>query len=164
MTPAEKKITAGLPISLEIRKEYPPNIDAIDRRFNVKDKPVIYAYAPFIYNPKGVILTPELLRHEVTHLYQQTPVWSSGESEVNTNAVALWWEQYIDDPQFRLWQEIPAHQNEYLAHLDLKPNRHVRRALIKQIAKRLSGPLYGNLISLADAKKLINMERIKDHH
>jgi hypothetical protein len=152
MTPAEKKITAGLPLNLEVRKEYPPNIEAIDRQFKVRGKPVLYAYAPVIYNPLGVFITPELLRHEVTHLYQQQDI-----------PVELWWERYINDAQFRLSQEIPAHQNEFLAHLDRRPNRHQRRGLIKLIAKRLSGPLYGNLLSLHDAKQLLNIERIKDH-
>lgn len=111
---------------------FPPNYAEINRAFKIRGKHVIFAYGDIIYNPSRIVIPPELLAHEAVHGARQ-----------NGNPAA-WWDRYITDSHFRLEEEIPAHQAEY----------QVSRQL-KAIAERLSGPLYGNLISFDKAVSML---------
>ena len=68
---------------------------------------------------------------------------------------AAWWERYLQDAEFRVDQEARA----YGRHCDLccgkGINRQQRRALLKGLAKILSGQLYAQAISLDAAKERI---------
>ena len=122
----------------------PPMIDQIDKRFGVKNRTgIIYSWGDKIYNPSGVVISPQLIAHESVHGLRQ------GEK------IAEWWEQYIDDPKFRLAEEIPAHQAEYEYLVTHAPSRQLRRAALKQTAQRLAAPLYGRMITVAKAKRIL---------
>ncbi|KKK67299.1 hypothetical protein LCGC14_2955440, partial [marine sediment metagenome] len=69
--------------------------------------------------------------------------------------IEQWWRDYIDRPAFRLDEEIVAHQAEYAALLRTNSNRHARRGHLKQLSRRLSGPLYCFMTTTAAAKKLL---------
>jgi len=68
--------------------------------------------------------------------------------------VEEWWQAYLERPNFRLREEIPAHQAEY-QFLMMRGNRRRRRLSLVELANRLSGPLYGRMVSPARAKQLI---------
>lgn len=135
---------------MRIVKAFPPNYRAINDAFKVRGRDVMFAYGDAIYNPMGTPISLALQAHEAVHGKRQ-----AGDP-------ATWWERYIADPKFRLDEEIPAHQAEYRWHaqdagasLPVKGFRSMLDYQHLQIALRLSGSLYGRLISLSDAKALV---------
>ena len=135
---------------MEIKNEYPPNIEEIDKALASKSKRgVLYAWSPDIYNPDGVDIPVWLIEHEKIHFKQQ-----KGDPET-------WWELYLAEPQFRFEQELEAHKKEYQVFCDsqgpdgLHHSRSQRRMYLKSVCKRLSGPLYGNLMNEKKVKELI---------
>lgn len=125
---------------MKIIATFPPNYAEINRAFNIRGKPVIFAYGDTVYNPSRVKIPPQLVAHEAVHLDRQG-------SDPKT-----WWDRYISDPQFRLEEEIPAHQAEYI-------NLVERGISVMQacdwIATRLASPLYGGLIDFDKARTII---------
>lgn len=115
---------------------FPPNYREINDKFNVRGKRVIFAYAPVIFNPSHMIVHHPLIQHEKVHIARQ-----NGNPEV-------WWERYIADQEFRLVEEIPAHIAEYEA-------LGAHAGILDHVAMKLSSPLYGNLVDLDTAKRLI---------
>lgn len=113
---------------MKILTMFPPNYWQINAAFNVRGRPVIFCYGDTIYNPKRIKVGPDLIAHESVHSVQQD------------RDPAAWWQRYIDDPRFRLHEEIAAHRAEYR----VSGERH-------EIARRLSSGLYGNLISFDQA-------------
>jgi hypothetical protein len=101
----------------------------------------VFAWGHTIYNPHGIEITPELRVHEGIHGQRQ------GDNPEE------WWRRYMVDPAFRLMEELLAHATEYRAYCD-RPDfdRNRRRLVLRSIAQRLASPLYGSLISVADAK------------
>ena len=123
--------------------EYPPMFDLIDAKFRVAGRPIIFSWGGIIYNPQRIEVTPALRAHEAVHGARQG------------DDIRGWWRRYIDDPVFRLVEEIPAHRAEYQQLLAECDNRRARRLYLKQMAKRLASPLYGNVTTVAKARKFI---------
>lgn len=119
---------------------FPPNYQRINKAFNVRGQPVIFAFGQAIYNPAKIKIPPQLYAHEAVHLDRQG-------SDPNA-----WWERYIEEPRFRLDEEIPAHVAEYRV---VKPYDGASGRWLNLIAERLASPLYGSLISQANAKTLL---------
>jgi hypothetical protein len=117
---------------IDHKHEFPPNIDAIDAAFHVKEKPVIYAYGGVIYNPHRVFLHHFLIEHEKVHLARQ------GDDP------AGWWDRYIKDDVFRYIEELFAHRRELAVRQRGKDGKkYTSYALLKETARRLSAPFYG---------------------
>ncbi|MGY4295389.1 hypothetical protein ACVWXN_003484 [Bradyrhizobium sp. i1.4.4] len=138
---------------MKIVKAFPPNFGAINAAFNVRGKPVIFCYGDRIYNPAGVVVGADLVAHESVHSKRQ---------EAYTGGVTAWWDRYIADAEFRLAEEIPAHQAEFAywcqrkdADQPVRGFRSFRDLHLSQIAHRLSGALYGGLIGLSEARHLL---------
>lgn len=125
---------------------YPPNFAAIKAVFPKAASPgVLFTYGDTVYNPSGIKIPPQLIAHERVHIAQQQQTLAD-----------LWWSQYLWSAEFRLDQEIPAHQAEYRYLLEHGvTNRALRRRHLPRIAKRLSGPLYGHLIGREKAIRLL---------
>ena len=124
----------------------PPMFAEIDAAFHVAGKSVVFAWDGIIYNPTGGPVPNEIGCHELVHCRQQ-----------NGNPEA-WWRRYIDDAKFRLEQEIPAHQvqyGEYCLHNPAGKIRNNRRLYLDRVARVLSSPLYGSLVSYERARALI---------
>jgi hypothetical protein len=120
--------------------DYPPNFDAIRERFPAAtNKGVIFSYGSVIYNPTRADICHALIRHEAVHGQRQLE-----------QGIEAWWVRYLADPQFRLVEEIHAHHAEYRAAL-----RRQGPGAMRQIAERLSGPLYGRMISYEQAVRAI---------
>lgn len=141
-----------------IKNEYPPLIDAIDAAFNVRGKPIVFAYGDTIYNPRGGELSPCIVAHEGVHGERQLAYDGRG-----GDPVRAWWYRYIAEPEFRLAEEIPAHVREYVV-FGRAVSRHERRFYLTHVAQKLSSDLYGNLITFADAKALIKREARLEAH
>lgn len=126
----------------EVVFDYPPLFDEIDRVFHVRGQPIIYAYGARIFNPTRIEIPPQLLAHEAVHGHRQLP------------DVAAWWRRYLVDVPFRLAEELPAHRAE-LEWLLKNGNRKQRRAAIRVVAGKLAAPLYGSIVTPAEAVKLL---------
>jgi len=126
-----------------ILRAYPPNIDEIDEAFKVKSQPTLYAYGRTIYNPFGIHIPAELRAHEFVHIVRQ-----GGEPEE-------WWRRYIREAEFRLEEELVAHRVEYITFCRTQRDNAIRKEFLDAIARRLSGPLYNNMIDFAIARSAI---------
>lgn len=122
---------------------HPPNFAATNRAFNVRGKRVIFAFGSTIYNPRRITIPPELYAHEAVHQERQ------GADPMG------WWDFYISDPQFRLQEEIPAHQAEYREVCTRGSDPGWRQLAAERIAARLASPLYGSLVGFDDAIRLV---------
>lgn len=131
---------------MRIEHDWPPNIDEIRAVLPVP-KNVLFAWGDVIYNPYGIDVPGELIAHEEIHSNQQ-----GGDP-------AKWWRRYLVDVRWRLSQELEAHRAEWAWVREHVTDRRERRFKLKQIAKRLSSPMYGSAISRAKAVKLIKDER-----
>lgn len=124
---------------MKIEIANPPNFERIVAAFpKATDKGVIFAYGDTIYNPSGVNVPPALLAHEEVHGQRQQSV---GYAPNRLNA-DVWWEKYITDPEFRYYEELPAHAAEYKAQLRHVKDRNDRAKLALSTAQRLLAPLY----------------------
>lgn len=128
---------------MNIIKAPPPNYAEIIAAFPfvATQRGVFFCYGGTIFNPDGFTLRPSLVAHEREHSKRQ-----------NGNPAA-WWERYISDVEFRFNEELAAHRVEYASFSGLPRNQ--RRLELRQIARRLAGPLYGRLVSVREAKKMI---------
>ena len=130
---------------MRIVHERPPNWDKIYAELGPFYRTgIIFTYGDTVYMPDGGELAPDLEAHEAIHVLQQA------------DDPEGWWDKYLSDVVFRLGQEVQAHQAEY-AYLknEARLPRPVRRRAARNIAKRLSGPLYGNLINFGAALLLV---------
>jgi len=129
---------------VRISTDRPPNYDEIIKSFPLaaKQRSILFTYGDTIYNPDNVKLIPSLEAHEEIHSIRQqyfTP--------------EKWWETYIEDVDFRLYEELLAHRKEYEAeHIY---GRTHRRLMFKVIAKKLASPLYRFGISERQAANLL---------
>lgn len=120
--------------------ERPPLFAEIDAAFHIAGKPVLFAFGDTIYNPERVPVTIALDAHEGVHGFRQGV------------DVLGWWRRYIADPEFRLVEELLAHKAEYDLLCASAGSRNVRRFFLRQVAGKLSSPLYGRLISFEQAR------------
>lgn len=127
-----------------IYNEFPPNIDQIKAVFPLACESTVFAYGDKIYVPSGVEIPPEILAHERIHCERQLAI-----------GLDQWWDQYFFDKQFRLVEEVIAHQVEYQFLRGLYPGAHRKHAILEHVAKKLSHEIYGNLCSLKRAKELV---------
>tara|TARA_R110000868_G_scaffold76286_1_gene219475 strand:+ start:131 stop:544 length:414 start_codon:yes stop_codon:yes gene_type:complete len=136
-------------MTVEIILSYPPIIDDIVKVFPAvkQTKGVIFSWGDRIYNPDDIIITPSLHAHELVHGQRQT---------ADESAIVKWWQTYLADMEFRLNEEILGHKAELAHQLKTIKDRNQRNMLLHQIAARLSGPVYGNIISLTEAKRRLN--------
>lgn len=111
----------------------------------LKTHGVLFAWGDTIFNPDGVDVPSITQAHEEVHSIRQEKLGS----------VEVWWDRYISDPAFRFGEELPAHQVEYRVAYEKAAHRRERQFYLKQIAERLSGPLYGRLVNFERAKGLL---------
>lgn len=110
----------------------------------------MFCYGPAIYRPKmSGTIDVALMAHEAVHAMRQD------------NDPDGWWDRYLIDDQFRFYEELLAHRREFEIASHGKP-RPKRRYILNQIAKRLSGPMYGNVVITEKAKRLIKVKTLED--
>lgn len=125
-----------------IKAGFPPNYQDI-KMILVPGARTVFTYGKTMYiqdNPPENI-TEELIAHEETHSRQQ-------------KNPREWWERYLVDTKFRLEQEIEAYHNQYVHFKDRHKWNKVD-VLLNEIARDLSSPMYGGIISYDDARERI---------
>lgn len=123
---------------------YPPNFKDIVAVFPAAAEPnVVFTYGASIYVPSGKPLVAPIQAHEMIHSLRQ-----------GTDP-AGWWEKYLVDVEFRLVEELAGHTAEYRAALQTVKDRNEVAKYLQVVATRLAGPLYGNLLTPAAARKLL---------
>jgi hypothetical protein len=130
---------------MQVIKARPPLFDEIDAKFHIAGKPVIFAWGNTIYNPEGAEISDELFAHEAVHGLRQDAF----------GRIEHWWANYLADPQFRLEEEVEGHKAEYLSFCSRHKDRNARARYLNTIAARLASPMYGGIITAADARRLI---------
>lgn len=140
---------------MKVIRAFPPNFAAIAKAFPyVKGRQgIMYAWGDTIYNPSGVAVTPWVKDHEEVHGKRQCELGLRGMPMDCNKAAAIWWNLYLSEPDFRLEEELLAHQAEYLSYT--KHNSGGYGSYLDTVAHRLSSALYGNLISFNEARELI---------
>ena len=128
----------------KVIRAFPPNWPAITSVFPIKGRPgIVYAYGDHIYNPSGIALEPWILAHENEHCKRQ-----------NEHGVGAWWDAYLVNSDFRLYEEVVAHRVEWqtfrAAH-NFKDNAKY----LERMIDRLSGPIYKFGIGREIARDLI---------
>lgn len=132
---------------IKVLFEQPPIISEARIAFRLPDT-MIFAYAPYIYNPGRHRIDEPLYTHESHHIQQQ-----------GTNPQA-WWQRYLHDVNFRLSQEIPAYQMQYRAAKGFIKDRNKLHLYLVNLASDLSGPIYGDLLRFQDAYDAIKREEL----
>ena len=129
---------------MNIRFDWPPNIDQIEETLPGTRKRigVVFCYGDTIYNPGKQILKPWILDHEKVHCQRQTDV-------------KAWWTAYLADMSFRYREELPAHIAEAKSFASMHHDRNQRMQYISMVAQKLSGPLYGRMVSFEAARKIL---------
>ncbi len=128
---------------MEIKNQWPPNIEDIRKVFDLKGFRPVFIYDGKLYNPYGLPIAPDLMIHEQVHEKQQ-----SGMGAEN------WWKLYLTNKQFRLEQEVEAYQAQ-AKYVEANYNRKDRKILRKEFPRHLSSKLYGNLINKQQAEEII---------
>lgn len=129
---------------MKIVFDYPPNIEEIQKTFDIKGRnTIVFTYGDTIYNPGKGHISEDLMIHESTHSKQQ------GDDPGG------WWMRYLEDRLFRLEQEAEAYQLQYNAFILRYKDRNKRAVFLHKISCDLSSRIYGNIIGYEKAKKLI---------
>lgn len=131
--------------TLKVIHTFPPNWSMIVRAFPQVQgrRGLFFCWDTAIYSPtSGVNPSAAIRAHEAVHSRRQ-----------NGDPYG-WWEEYLKSKTFRLAEELPAHQAEYLVAVE-GANRHYRKAHLALIAERLSSRLYGSMITKQEAKRLV---------
>lgn len=110
------------------------------------DRGTIFTYGDTIYAKSE--MAQDVIEHELVHMRQQEAMGPDH-----------WWQRYLEDPFFRLHEEIEAYQVQYDYILATKKDRNERFYYLNAFANFLSGATYGQLVSKAQARKLI--QRLK---
>jgi len=131
-----------------ILPDFPPNIAAIRAVFPLTGDE-IFAYDNVIYNPSNQRLPESLIEHEKVHFKQHEKIGGSKD----------WWDLYLVDEDFRLEQELAAHRKEYQVICRTVRGKRERYRFLDLLAKRLSAPMYGRVVTYQWA-----MVQIKRRH
>ena len=141
---------------------YPPNYNEI-RKYLRPSKGVVYTHGTIIYNPDKGKVDKALERHEGIHSQQQSlygteKIWMG--ILPPRFRIKRWWDRYLKDYAFRLSQEIPAYQIQYqVLKEEIKDKNKLNKELFR-LARDLSSPMYGSIISMNDAMKAIQREEL----
>ena len=147
-----------------INGAYPPNIDEIRKYLPIHDK-VVFCWGDLLFNPNNLRIDPALMAHEQVHFDQQmrygkNSFWQN--FTLPKYRIGKWWDRYLKNYAFRLSQEIPAYQKQYWEYCKVLKDKNDQNRMAIMLAKDLSSPLYGNLISTENAIKAIKEEKLYD--
>lgn len=119
--------------------------DKLVEKFGVSfDQGTIFTIGNVIYHKKD--LTDDLEVHERTHVSQQLS-YPGGKW--------AWWDKYLEDPGFRLSQELEAYRRQCRYARSNYKNREKVNLVIQNSAMALSGKMYGELVDFNKAIDLI---------
>lgn len=126
-------------------KEKPKIYETLKKKFGINwETGIAITYGDTCHSKNE--LPPDLVAHEEVHVAQQRMFGPEA-----------WWTTYIEDPDFRLRQEVEAYraQVKYLNdHTELM-SRNERRYRIRNMAIDLNSHVYGFVVNFEEALKLI---------
>lgn len=126
---------------MKVVDELPPNYDEICELLGTPPASAVFAWGETIYNPSGRAIPPDLQAHEETHARQQQEV----------GGPEAWWRRYLDDPVFRLGQEVEA----YRVQIRWFQDRGTRLRAWRAAAEQLAGEMYGWIVTPEQARRLL---------
>lgn len=132
--------------NVKIKEEKPPVYDMVTKAFGREPVTAIFTYGDTIYNPQKYQMADHIVEHEKIHMPQQLNFPGGPDA---------WWAKYLTDSEFRVDQEARAYGRQYEFLCGKGISRPQKRALLKGLAKILSGQLYDKAIPLDEAKELI---------
>ena len=112
-----------------------PYLERYQALFPLNLDEVAFPYKGKIYSNKE--LPEELLEHEKVHFKQQEELGDD-----------IWEERYLTDANFRVQMELEAYKKQLTY---FRVNRDVFDMARVQIAKVLSSPMYGNILTYKEA-------------
>jgi hypothetical protein len=125
----------------------PPNFESIVAVFpGAKHPGVIFTFGGTIYAPGFKDLPVVLRAHEGVHFSRQTATGMTPDR---------WWDRYLVDVEYRLDEELKAHRAEYRSYCDLTKSREDRIRYLHTVGAKLAAPLYGAIITAAEARRRI---------
>lgn len=128
-----------------IKGERPPNFEKIRKVFpSATQRGVIFTFGHKIYVPSGEDIPESLIAHETIHAKRQGRF---------SRTIESWWDEYLSDKNFRFSEELLAHRKEF--EWFKNSTRDERLFALGYISRRLSSPLYGNMITYKKAKAMI---------
>lgn len=128
---------------MKVLNQEPPNYQEIIAAFPAAESAeVVMTYGDCIYNPKSLRLREDVMFHESIHANQQG------------NDPVAWWKKYIEDPEFRISQELQAYGAQLAFLRKFRTGPAIAIAL-KNLAHFASSPVYGNAITMPEALKRI---------
>lgn len=130
---------------IEIKKDWPPNIEEIRKVFTGDFKNVVFTHGDTIYNPEGLPISQDLYVHESIHATQQR-LHEGGPKE--------WWKKYLESPEFRLEQELQAYSAQYRV-IKATSTAKYTKSFLHRITDDLSSDLYGKIVTYPKAESLI---------
>lgn len=144
---------------MEILAAPPPNFDQVVAAFPFALRDGIsFSWGltpegkPRIYCPSRDRIPP---LHGVIKAHENVHCQRQGKDE---DAIRAWWDRYLVDPMFRFEEEVLGHRAELRAWKTYETDPR-RLALWKQdIAEKLAGPLYGNLVTVEFARRMISVD------
>lgn len=104
----------------------------------------VYTYGDDIYIPSGGEPDAFLIRHEQTHVVQQSQI-----------GARVWWTQWIADLKFRVDQEVEAYQKQLRLFRTVRKDRNEQARFAFGLAQQMSGPMYGYSITFEQAFRRI---------
>ncbi len=138
---------------MKILSEQPPKhiLEMILKAGMQPTQNTVYTYGDTIFVPHGhTDLENHLIHHEEVHMKQQ-----------GSNPDA-WWSRYMTDIYFRIEQEVEAYGAQYAFLCKIVKDRNRRNMIALDLARILSSPIYGSVITREDARKMIiNKSNVK---
>ena len=116
-------------------------------KFSLALSEVAFPYNNKIYTDSKV--NHEIIVHEKVHFAQQ-----------KEHGLDNWIEQYFENPQFRVNMEIEAYRAQLKEMIALAPQEaktFVSNVVAGQMAKALSSPMYGNVLTYKEALSKIQL-------
>jgi DNA-binding Xre family transcriptional regulator len=128
------------PVQIKPQVEF-PLIKEYAQYFDITPR-TIFAWNNAIYT--NYALPNDLLIHERTHLEQQ-----------EREGLEHWVKNYLNNPEYRLKQEIEAYKHQ----LSMIKDREYRNKIRLESIETLCSSLYGNIISKDEAEKILKITR-----
>lgn len=125
---------------MQIRQQLPPNFDLIRIAVN-PPADAIFCFGEDLYNPSGQEIPEDVLYHESIHTKQQ------GKNP------GQWWNEWINNKDFRYEQELEAYTHQYHFIKKHYPARAAKEALT-DLARNLK-TIYGLNINLQETESKI---------
>ena len=119
-------------MKIEAQKDF-PLYEKFSEKFPVT-KNTIFAYDDVIYTDYN--LPDHLIIHEQTHHTQQ-----------KRDGLEYWVENYLNNPEYRLKQEIEAYKNQINSIKD----RNLRAKILMECSRNLASDLYSSIITYQEA-------------